>query len=83
MHQTVDINQAADLMKIHPKTVIDKIQAGELPAARIGRAYVLLTRDVLQYVEASIVRQTAQRMGGTYITKAQRPSRYRAGLRSA
>lgn len=60
---TVDVNEAADLMKVHPKTVLDKINGGELAAGKVGRAYVMLTRDVLALVEQQIVAQTAERMG--------------------
>ena len=63
MTPTVDVPQAADLMKVHPKTVLDHIKSGELAAARVGRAYVMMTRDVLSLVERQIVRQTAERMG--------------------
>lgn len=59
---TVNIHEAAGLMKVHPDTVCDLINRGVLPAARIGRAYVLLTRDVLEYLENEIIRQTAERM---------------------
>ena len=59
---TVDIDGAAGLLKVHPKTVLDMIGRGELPAARIGRAYVLLTKDVLHLIEREIVRQTAERI---------------------
>lgn len=59
---TVDINGAADMMKVHPKTVLDLISGGVLPAARVGRAYVLLTRDVMAHIEQQIVAQTAERM---------------------
>ena len=59
---TVGIPGAADLLKVHPKTVEDLIKAGAIPAARIGRAYVMLTKDVLQHIERSIIQQTAQRM---------------------
>ncbi len=57
MTPTVDVPQAADLMKVHPKTVLDHIKSGELAAARVGRAYVMMTRDVLALVERQIVRQ--------------------------
>jgi excisionase family DNA binding protein len=53
---------AADLMKVHPKTVLDLIGAGALPAGRVGRGYVLLTKDVLAYVEHVIARDTAERI---------------------
>jgi len=59
---TVDIIGAADLMKVHPNTVLDLIHSGALPAARIGRAYVLLTQDVLDYIQQQIINQTAERM---------------------
>lgn len=59
---TVDLRGAADLMKVHPKTVEVLIARGELPAGRVGRAYVLMTRDVLAFVEQTIVKQTAERM---------------------
>ena len=65
MTPTLDIHGAADLMKVHPKTVLDLIGSGALPAGKVGRAYVLLTKDVLAYVERAIATQTAERMGGT------------------
>lgn len=67
MSHTVDIPGAADLLKVHPKTVLDLIGSGDIPAAKVGRAYVMLTKDVLSYIEQAIVRQTAMRM--------RRPSR--------
>ncbi len=63
MSNTLDINSASALMNVHPKTVLDLINKGALPAGKVGRAYVLLTRDVMNYIEAIIVRQTADRMG--------------------
>lgn len=62
MSHTVDIQGAADLLKVHPKTVLDLISDGAIPAARVGRAYVMLTKDVLAHIEGEIVRQTASRM---------------------
>lgn len=60
---TVDVPQAAKLMKVHPKTVLDKIQVGDLAAGKVGRSYVMLTRDVLALIERQIIAQTAERMG--------------------
>lgn len=80
---TVDIAGAADLLKVHPETVRSKILAGELPAAKIGSAWVLLTRDVLAHVEHVIAQQTAQRLGSGRVSRARRPNPSRAGLRSA
>jgi excisionase family DNA binding protein len=63
-HYTLDIHGAAAMMNIHPETVLDLISKGVLPAGKVGRAYVLLTKDVLAYVERVIAQQTAERMGG-------------------
>jgi excisionase family DNA binding protein len=52
-------------MNVHINTVLKLIDAGTLPAAKIGRAYVLLLVDVMQYIERLISTQTSQRrMGG-------------------
>lgn len=59
---TVDLNGAAALMKVHPKTVTDHINSGALPAAKIGRSYVMLTKDVMALIERHIAQQTAERM---------------------
>ena len=63
---TLDVRGAAQMLKIHPKTVLDLIGHGYLPAARVGRSYVLLTRDVLAYVATNIQRQTNRRLGVEY-----------------
>lgn len=69
---TLDVTGAADLMKIHPNTVLLMIEKGTLPAAKIGRAYVLLYKDVLAHIERQIVMQTAQRQGGPRPKRAYR-----------
>lgn len=80
---TVDLQGAADLLKVHPKTVQDLIKAGAIPAARVGRAYVMMTKDVMAHIEYAIAAQTAARMGSSSATKGGRQGRSRAGLRSA
>ena len=44
---TMNITEAADTLKIHPHSLEKIIRAGRIPAGRVGRAYVLMTRDVL------------------------------------
>lgn len=65
---TLDLQGAASLMKIHPVTLGRIINDGKIPAARIGRAYVLMERDVLGYIERQITAQTAlkREKGGQY-----------------
>ena len=59
---TVGITGAAELMHVHPKTVEDLIRSGHIPAGKVGRAWVMMTRDVLAYVETLIIAQTAVRL---------------------
>lgn len=72
MTPTVTLEGAAELMNVHPKTVVDLINSGALAAARIGRAYVLLTKDVMAYIEAQIVAQTAARLGPRPVQRRRR-----------
>jgi excisionase family DNA binding protein len=61
---TYDTEEAASVLKVHPKTVEELIDSRAILAAKIGRKWVLLRKDVLAYLEQQIVAQMAQRMGG-------------------
>lgn len=63
MNETLTIHTAGDLMNVHPQTVLDLIANGTLPAGKIGRAYILLKKDVLAHIERVIVKQTSERLG--------------------
>jgi excisionase family DNA binding protein len=56
--------EAASLLHVHPNTVIDLINAGAFPAAKVGRAWLMMTRDVLAYAEKVIIEQTGARLVG-------------------
>ncbi len=60
---TCNITEAARLLKVHEETVAEMIRTHKLPAAKIGRAWVMLERDVLEYIERQIQMQTAARLG--------------------
>lgn len=63
--QTLNTVEAASVLKVHRKTVEDLINNGTIPAAKIGRSWVMLERDVLAYVTNQISQQTAKRNGIT------------------
>lgn len=63
MSVTVSSREAAHMLKVHYETVLDMIAKGELPAAKVGRAYVLMTQDVIDYVQKAVNDQTSKRMG--------------------
>ena len=46
-----DVDEAADFLRIHRNTLLERIDKGEgPPAAREGRAYVLLVEDCVAYL---------------------------------
>jgi excisionase family DNA binding protein len=78
---TVGLTGAAEILHVHPKTVEDLIRAGTIPAGKVGRSWVMMTRDVLAYAEKLIVAQTAERLVAARrrATKARPPSLSHAG----
>ena len=67
---TLSVPEASKLMQIHPKSTLALISDGVLPAGKLGRAYVLLYKDVMDHIEQVIVKQTAERMGATHRRRA-------------
>ncbi|MXN29186.1 helix-turn-helix domain-containing protein [Delftia sp. CH05] len=59
---TVGLIEAADILKVHPKTAEDMARDGTIPAGKIGRAYVFMRRDVVRHAEKVILQQTAERL---------------------
>lgn len=58
--ETLNTTQAAEMLKVHPKTVEDLIHDGTIPAAKVGRAWVMLKEHVLQYLGSLIIQQTGR-----------------------
>ena len=54
------INEAADLLKIHPRSVWRWLKDGDLNGARIGRFWRISGEDLLEYIQ----RQTDRARGG-------------------
>lgn len=61
MEGTFDIHEAADFLKVDRTTVLELAQCGELPGARIGRAWVFLRMDLQDYLRDRIRQQTNKR----------------------
>ncbi len=59
---TVGVVGAVEILHVHPYRVLELISAGAIPAGKVGRAWVMMTRDVLAYAEKVIIEQTAERL---------------------
>jgi excisionase family DNA binding protein len=61
MKETFTREEAAEYLITELNTLDAMIEAGELPAGRIGKAYVLHLDDLRDFLRREIVRQTAER----------------------
>lgn len=50
MPDTLDLTQAAALLRAHPETVRAGAAAGTIPGAKVGRAWVFIQADLLDYL---------------------------------
>ncbi len=80
--KTFDLAEAAEYLKVHPETVRELVVAGELPAAQVGRSYVMMGSDLTDYLRRQVRAQTQARQAKAEGVKlmeeaAQRPTRAR------
>lgn len=59
--KTYDINEAAEFLKVDRTTALERAASGELPGAKIGRAWVFLESDLVEYLRDKVRRQTTER----------------------
>ncbi|MTD34066.1 helix-turn-helix domain-containing protein [Paludibacterium denitrificans] len=62
MDRTYDVCEAAGYLKVSPDTVYQLARTATVPAAKIGRAWVFLESDLVQYLRSkqNEIRQKAQ-----------------------
>lgn len=61
MDESMNSEQCANFLHIHENTLIEKISTGEIPAAKIGRGWVFLKSDIVDYLRKQIRTSTAER----------------------
>lgn len=49
---TLDLHKAAELLKIHPVTLQQKAKSGEIPGAKIGKCWVFIDLDLIEYIRS-------------------------------
>jgi len=54
---TLDLESAAALLICHPETVRQMADAGELPAAKVGRAWVFVEVDLIAWLRTQYGRE--------------------------
>lgn len=59
--RTLDIEECAALLKVDRTTALHLAQNGEIPGAKIGRAWVFIEEDILNYLRSKISAQVNER----------------------
>jgi excisionase family DNA binding protein len=52
MMETLNLEQAAAFLKMHPVTVQAKARAGEIPAAKPGKCWAFIKDDLVSYLRS-------------------------------
>jgi excisionase family DNA binding protein len=60
--KTLNIEETAKLLKVHIETVSRLAKTGQLPGAKIGRAWVFLEEDLIEYLREQIKAQQTMRV---------------------
>lgn len=63
MTDTLDLSEAAALLKVDAETARQLAANGTLYAAKIGRSWVFLRDDLIEYLRREVREQTRQRLG--------------------
>jgi hypothetical protein len=50
--RTLDLEEAAAWLKIHPNRLQERAKAGEIPGAKIGKRWVFIEEDLALYVRS-------------------------------
>lgn len=50
--KTLDLKQAAALLKMHPQTVMDRSKAGDIPGAKPGKCWVFVEEDLIEWIRS-------------------------------
>lgn len=68
--KTLNLEDCAAFLKIDPSTAQKLAARGELPGAKIGRAWVFLEDDLVAYLRSKVHAQMSERKIATTPTKA-------------
>jgi excisionase family DNA binding protein len=50
--KTLDLLEAAKLLKLHPQTVLKLAREGEIPAAKPGKCWVFIEEDLIDWIRS-------------------------------
>lgn len=86
--ETLDIDEAAKLLRMHKTTLAEKAASGEIPGAKASKRWVFIKLDLLDWLRAKYVPpcpsiNSHPRNFGSLISRPSGPSERAPGYASA
>lgn len=69
MARTFDLTECAEFLCVHETTAQELAKNGTLPGAKIGRSWVFLEEDLVEYVRSEVRRQRAERQAESEVLR--------------
>ena len=60
--ETVGVQEAADILKVHSSTIEEYLRAGILNGAKAGKCWLMMRKDVVAFAQKLVIEQTAARL---------------------
>lgn len=80
--KTLDLSEAADLLKLHPQTVLQRARSGDIPAAKSGKCWVFIEEDLIEWLRSQYNATRDARLGGLALCSLKEKTRNSGGSNS-
>jgi excisionase family DNA binding protein len=76
---TLNLEQAAELLKLYPQTVLQRARSGEIPAAKPGKCWVFIEEDLIIWLRSLYNKGGDARQGGQALCSLKEKTRSYGG----
>jgi len=53
----INLSEAADFLSMNPETLRQKVKTGSIPGAKVGKRWIFVDKDLVQYVRSQYASQ--------------------------
>ena len=54
--ETILLDEASEILKVHPQTLLKLVRSGSVPAAKTGKCWVFIKDDLFEYIRSKYTR---------------------------
>lgn len=80
--KTLDLAEAAQLLKLHSQTVLQRARSGDIPAAKPGKCWVFVEEDLINWLRSHYNSCRDARQGGHALCSLKEKTQNFGGLNS-